>query len=157
MNAPVEVWATNADFADALAVVLSGTVYPFTQEHKEEKASVEMSYDGTLCDVHPQLMRSIELRAIDANKTETMVLKLVEKVQAELMVDQADTLLLFRRDFLLVRLNNSKTPNSGRSIYVDVSSVRSAIQSKISAGEKQRKKVVWWTVGMVATAAYLCM
>lgn len=74
MNDPVDVWATRTDIAADISVVDSRTKYPFTKEHADEKAAVELPYDGTVGNVRQQLVKSIELRAIDANRDVAMIL-----------------------------------------------------------------------------------
>ena len=108
-------------------IVQAQIVYPRTVNLTGDKAILELNFDGTLLDVIQNIENSIELKAIDTVKDSIILLKMIEEFKASVLLDQADYLLIYKGGFDVLKLRNEKNPNSGRSLYIEINSVRNEL------------------------------
>jgi hypothetical protein len=93
-----------------------------------------------------ELHSKIELQAIDAVKDAVEVLTLIEEFKESLLVDQADTIVIYKGGFDVIMLKNSENPESGRSIYVELNSCRNELIRYIQTA--RGKGFPWLEVGI---------
>jgi hypothetical protein len=108
-------------------IIQAQVVYPKTAS-LSDKAVVTLEYSKSSPSTMAikELHSKIELQAIDAVKDAVEVLTLIEEFKESLLVDQADTIVIYKGGFNVIKLKNSENPESGRSIFVELNSVETS-------------------------------
>jgi hypothetical protein len=105
--------------------------------------------DENLYSVIAAVRQDIKLKEIDALDNVTEVLSMLnrDKSSDSYFLSGVDELLLYKGGIALLRLKNSKTPSSGRSIHIEIKSLRNELIRRA----KEKSGIWLYTFGGVAT------
>lgn len=127
MSESLKYLISKAGHTAARNIIESQIVYPRTANLAADKAILMLEFNGTLKSVVSDIENNIDLRAVDAVKDCLQVLKLVEEFKETILLDQADFFVIYKGGFDVLKLQNMKKPDSGRSIYIELNSARNEL------------------------------
>lgn len=128
----------------ARSIVDSQIIYPRTSDLQYDQAMFTGEFEETLTDVITKIQNSIELKAVDAVGDAISILKLMEECKNSILLSKADLVVVYKGGFDILKLENRKYPQSGRSIYIEINSCRNELIRKIQ--NARDKEVPWLNV-----------
>jgi hypothetical protein len=144
MSQTIKQLVENVGIHVALNIIQSHVVYPRTDELKDTGV-YESEYSKSLTEVCKQIEQSIELKAIDAVKDSLIILSMIEEFKDDVLLAQADMLVIYKGGFDILKLRNADEPNSGRSIYIEINGCRNELIRYIQTA--RGKTIPWLEIG----------
>jgi hypothetical protein len=116
-----------------------------------DQAVFKSKFDGeNLSNVIKEIQEDTNLQAIDAIDDVVEALSLLTASQNSYILSEADDLVIYRGGINLIYIKNSKHPNSGNSIRIEINSCR--LESSQLIQTVKEKSGEWlYTLGAVAT------
>ena len=120
--------------------------YRITENNKNKTYISTINYDGNLDEALKKVSQNIELKASYCLDECYSILDLLNISYNQLLIEQADCILINRGQSNLLKLTNDKNPESNIAIFVDTDSVKRDLieeDKKRNSTIYQRKIVNW--------------
>jgi hypothetical protein len=116
--------------------------YPKTKDEiNETNGIIECQFDITNFDsIILAINDNIDIKCHRLTSDIICLLKLINLCKSDLLLRQADNLLIKKNNFILLKLENSLKPNSGRSINIDINYFRAQLEFEVKTKYEQRMK-----------------
>lgn len=116
-----------------------------------DKSIFSSEFDGeNLRDVITEIQEDANLRAIEVIDDVVEALSMLTVSQYSYILSEADDLVIYRGGVNLIYLKNSKNPNSGNSIRIEINSCRVELSQLIQT-VKEKSGEWLYTLGAVST------
>ena len=122
----VEKWYLTADEDVKKMMLLAQCVFPRTESLNKDKPIEVFENEGDsfpLKEIKDVVSNSISLLAIDCRKELLHILDILFLIKDDILFSQADFVQFYKSGHDIFRIHNSK-PQSGRSIYIEINSLR---------------------------------
>lgn len=117
--------------------------YRKTDSFSSEKIIKELTYaEGLSMTIH-EVANSIELKAIDSIPDTVRALIEIEENKTDLMLSKADGIYVRKGGKLILKIENTKPPNTGYSLYV------------VLCAEKKKPKYSWLNTSFMLSIGLL--
>lgn len=148
----IEAWVLKADPVKARQVIEKIAQYPQTGT---TKVLAQAYYSGVLDNLREKLAKNIHVRVFMPYRDITSLFVLLEKFESELLIYQADSILLTSGQDVVLNLRNSKLPASGRSFSINMHAFRNSI-SDLVWEETTQREIATQSTDVVIVVTMLC-
>lgn len=139
MSKSLEFYSSLLDENKLSEIINYSLHYPKTSDEKDENGGIAMAFNANSLDkILPKIKDNIELKYHKITDDIMFLLNLINKFRHEVLLKEADYLIIKKNNFTLLKLENEGKPNSGRSIKIDINSFRTMIE--VSSNEVFKKR-----------------
>jgi hypothetical protein len=156
MSIPIKTLISQID-DDSLGSIFENTI-SYVSPIKNEQYIENFQFDGTNFDgVIDEAEKSIKLQQACRIKDDTVeILKLLNKFGKSLLLNQADHILISKRDgHNCFKIDNISNPNTGVIIMIVINSLRDELLNHIQKRRDAQTNQVWLGTGVVISIILL--